>query len=180
MTASQRCQFPAQAFLIAVLILTGLTDAAACSCEVTCKEALDCIQQAYANSSVVFVGTPVGVTFENGDDKPGPYSFSTANYRVRLRVKESFKGLTASEVVSDNGPGGGADCSYGKMEIGRDYLIYAALDEKSREISPTPCSRTRQINPGESATALPEQKPATVERELSLLRKLKKKARSAH
>jgi hypothetical protein len=165
MTASQRCQFSVQAFLIAVLIVTGLADAGACSCEVTCKKASDCIQQAYANSSVVFVGTPVEVTFQKGDDKSGPYSFSTANYRVRLRVKESFKGMTASEVVSNNGLGGGADCSYGKMEVGRDYLVYATLDEKRREITPTPCSRTRQMNPAESVTALPEQKPATVERE---------------
>ena len=174
MTASQRFRFPGQAFLIAVLIVAGLTHAEACSCEVTCKKASDCIQQAYANSSVVFVGTPVDVAFQNGDEKPGPYSFSSADYRVQLRVKESFKGVTASEVISNNGPGGGADCSYGKMEIGRDYLIYATLDEKSGEITPTPCSRTRQIKPGGSVTALPEPKPATVERELSLLRKLKK------
>ena len=121
MPVRQRCQFPAQAFLIAVLIVAGLTDAEACSCEVTCKKASDCIRQAYANSSVVFVGTPVDVVLQD------------ENYRVRLKVKESFKGLTASEVVSDNGVGGGADCSYGKMEIGRDYLIYATLDEKSRK-----------------------------------------------
>lgn len=179
MIRSQHSRFPARAFLIAAFIVACLSEAEACSCALTCKKPSDCIKEAYENSSVVFVGTPVDVTLQNGDDKPEPHSFSRANYRVRLRVKESFKGLTASEIVSDNGIGGGADCSYGKMEIGRDYLVYATLDEKSGEIGPTPCSRTRPINPAEPVSELPEPK-AAVGKELSVLRTLKRKAASTH
>ncbi|HTS10304.1 MAG TPA: hypothetical protein VMP68_32370 [Candidatus Eisenbacteria bacterium] len=120
---------------------------------------------------------------QNGDDKPGLHSFSTANYRVQLRVKEPFKGLTTPEVVSNNGPGGGVDCSYGKMEQGRDYLIYASFNDARTEIVPTPCSRTQPID----AEPLPDfpNGPVTDEmrlraneamiKELHLLRSLKRK-----
>ena len=186
MNVSKGCRFIVQAFLFAGLI--GVARVEACSCGVTCKNQSECVKQAFANASVVFIGTAVEVTFQNGDDKPGPYSLSAANYRVRLKVNEPFKGLTASEVVSNNGPGGGTDCSYGKMEQGRDYLIYASFNDARTEIVPIPCSRTRPIN----AETLPDFPNGSVtdemrlranramDKELRLLRSLKKKLHSEH
>jgi hypothetical protein len=110
MVVGHRCRFIVGGFLLAGLI--GAPRVQASSCAMTCKKESECVKQAFANASAVFVGTPLEVTLQNAGDKPGPYSFSTANYRVRLRVKESLKGLLASEVVSNNGVGGGADGSY--------------------------------------------------------------------
>jgi hypothetical protein len=103
-------------------------------------------------------------------------------------VKEPFKGLTASEVVSNDGAGGGADCSYGKMEQGQDYLIYASFNDARTEIEPIPCSRTQPIN----AVPLPDfpNGPVTdemrlrankaMDKELHLLGSLKKKLHPEH
>jgi hypothetical protein len=181
MVAGHRCRF-----IVGGLLLVGSIGAPrveASSCAMTCKKESECVKQAFANASAVFVGTPLEVTLQNADDKPGPHSFSTANYRVRLRVKELFKGLLASEVVSNNGVGGGADGSYGEMEQSRDYLIYASFDEGRTGVAPIPCGRTQPIN----AEPLPDfpNGPITekmrlrarkaIDNELRLLRSLNKK-----
>ncbi|MGE5735501.1 MAG: hypothetical protein ACM34E_10465 [Acidobacteriota bacterium] len=97
--------------------------------------------------------------------------------------------MVASYVVSDNGSGGG-DCSYGKMDKGRDYLIYAeSISGAAVEIHA--CSRTQPLDAGVGTTPsadsdwsddmkksmLAGQK--ALRKELVLLRKLRKRTSAA-
>lgn len=83
---------------------------------------------------------------------------------MRFAVKESFKGMTNLNAVSDNGSGGG-DCSCGKMDVGRDYLIYAGSVSEGSVIRIATCSRTHFLEEGWGGL------PSTDADELALLRK---------
>jgi hypothetical protein len=96
----------------------------ACSCANSCKPESACIKGSFEYAAAVFVGTPVEVVLQHREYKIGNRTVQTINYHVRFAVKESLKGMTTSYATFDNGSGGG-DCSYGKMDEGRDYLIYA-------------------------------------------------------
>jgi hypothetical protein len=98
--------------------------------------------------------------------------------------------MAASYAVSDNGSGGG-DCSYGKMDKGRDYLIYAESISGGSAIEIHACSRTEPLDAGVGTrpsadsnwsddmkkSMLAGQK--ALRKELVLLRKLRKHTPSA-
>ena len=134
----------------------------ACSVGSKCETESACVEAALKDASAVFIGKAVEVVVQHNEIKVNSRTYPVINYRVRFVVKESFKGMTSSYVVSDNGSGGG-DCSSGKMEVGQDYLIYAnSVSEGSARI--TLGIRTRPLErPG---------LPASDVDELALLRRL--------
>jgi hypothetical protein len=95
----------------------------------------------------VFVGTPVTVIVQHLQRKLGEHAFPYTNYHVNFAVKESFKGITTPYVVSENGSGSG-DCSYGKMDEGREYIIYAGSMSRDSVVTITACSRTQPLDGG--------------------------------
>jgi hypothetical protein len=159
----------------------------ACSCVDACKPESACIRESFKYAAAVFVATPVEVVVQPREFKLANLNYHTINYHVQFTVKESFKGLTTSYAVSDNGSGGG-DCSYGKMDVGRDYLIYAGSVSKDSAVDIHACSRTEPLDAGLGT------KPSTdsdwseatkksmmagqkaLRKELALLRKLRNRA----
>lgn len=143
----------ASRFLIAVstfaiaLSAGSPTPAQACSCVNACKSEPDCIKESFKYSAAVFVGTPIEVDVQPREFKFGNRTVQSVNYHIRFAVKESFKGTAASYAVSDNGSGGG-DCSYGKMDKGRDYLIYAGSISGGSAFFIHACSRTEPLDAG--------------------------------
>jgi hypothetical protein len=122
------------------------TPAQACSCSNGCKSESDCVKESFKYAAAVFIGTPIEVAVQPVEFKFGNQTIRSVNYHIRFAVKESFKGMAASYAVSDNGSGGG-DCSYGKMDKGRDYLIYAeSISGAAVEIHA--CSRTEPLDAG--------------------------------
>jgi hypothetical protein len=117
-----------------------LTPAQACSCVNACKSESDCIKESFKYAAAVFVGTPIEIDVQPVEFKFGNRTIQSVNYHIRFAVKESFKGMAASYAVSDNGSGGG-DCSYGKMDKGRDYLIYAESISGGSAVGIHACSR---------------------------------------
>jgi hypothetical protein len=163
------------------------TPAQACSCVNACKSEPDCIKESFKYSAAVFVGTPIEVDVQPREFKFGNRTVQSVNYHIRFAVKESFKGTAASYAVSDNGSGGG-DCSYGKMDKGRDYLIYAESISGGSALFIHACSRTEPLDAGlgtrpsadsdwsedTKKSMLAGQK--ALRKELVLLRKLRKHA----
>jgi len=143
----------ASRFLIAVstlaIALSAVrpTPAQACSCSNACKSESDCIKESFKYAAAVFVGTPIEVVVQPVEFKFGNRTIQSVNYHIRFAVKESFKGMAASYAVSDNGSGGG-DCSYGKMDEGRDYLIYAESISGTSVVEIHACSRTEPLDAG--------------------------------
>jgi hypothetical protein len=137
------------AFLTFALALSAgrLTPAQACSCANTCKSESDCIKESFKYAAAIFVGTPIEVVALPVEFKIGTQTIHSVNCHIRFAVKESFKGMTSPYAMSDNGSGGG-DCSYGKMEMGREYLIYAQSISGDSAISIHGCSRTRPLDAG--------------------------------
>ena len=160
------------------------TPAQACSCTNLCKPESACIKESFKYAAAVFVGTPVEVVVQHLEFKLGDGTIPTINYHERFAVREPFKGITTSYVFSDNGSGSG-DCSYGKMDEGREYLIYADLVSEGSSIHIHGCSRTRPLDGGMRSNPSPDsgwsdemrksmvagQKAA--QKELILLRKLR-------
>ena len=111
------------------LLLYRLHSSTACSCVDSSKSEAESIKSSFKWATAVFVATPVEVTIQQHELKFGNRTIPYQNYHVRLAVKEVFKGIATRYSVSDTG--GPSDCSYGKMEIGRDYLIYATMSGDS-------------------------------------------------
>jgi hypothetical protein len=130
--------------MLAVYSLTAVSiPAQACSCANLCKPESECIKQEFKYAAAVFVGTPVEVVAQPYELPLGPdHKIETVNYHVRFVVKGRFKGISSSTAESNNGSGGG-DCSYGRMDVGRDYLIYAQSVSPPSVVSIHGCSRTR-------------------------------------
>jgi hypothetical protein len=150
--------------MIAVCASTSIP-ALACSCVDTSKSEAESIKSSFKWAGAVFVGTPVEVTVQKRELQLGARTIPYDNYHVRFAVKESLKGITTDYAVSDTGSGGG-DCSYGKMAIGRDYLIYATMTGDS-QVEFGGCNRTHVLPPDDWKR---ERKRAA--QELALLRKL--------
>jgi len=132
----------------AIVLSAGIpTPAHACSCANTCKPESECIKESFNYAAAVFVGMPIEVVVQPVEFKFGTQTIHSVNYHIRFAVKESFKGMTGSYAMSDNGSGGG-DCSYGKMDVGREYLIYAQAISGDSAISIHACSRTRPLDAG--------------------------------
>jgi hypothetical protein len=105
------------------------TPARSCSCVDTSKSEAESVKSSFKWAAGVFIGTPVEVTVQKRELQFANRTIPYENYHVRLAVKESFKGIATSYAVSDTG--GAIDCSLGKMEIGRDYIIYASRNDNS-------------------------------------------------
>jgi hypothetical protein len=153
--------------LLAMIAVCALTSppARACSCVDTSKSEAESIKSSFKWAGAVFIGTPVEVTVQKRVLQLGDRTIPYDNYHVRFAVKESFKGITTDYAVSDTGSGGG-DCSYGKMEVGRDYLIYAMISGDSY-VEFRGCNPTHML-PSDDWKR--ERKRAA--KELALLRKL--------
>jgi len=148
---------------LTILVCAGQTiPAQACSLTSKCETESACVEAALKDSSAVFVGRAVEVVLQHNEVKVNSRTYPVINYHVRFAVNEPFKGMTSPYVVSDNGSGDG-DCSYGKMEVGQDYLIYANSVSKGSTYI-TLGFRTRPLEgPGLPASDLDE---------LALLRRL--------
>jgi hypothetical protein len=161
--------------------------AQACSCANLCKPESACIKESFKYAAAVFVGTPVEIVVQHLELKLGDRTIPTVNYHERFAVKESFKGMTTSYVFSDNGSGSG-DCSYGKMDEGRDYLIYADSGSEGSSIHIHGCSRTRPLDGGLRSNPFPDSDwpeeirksmvagQKATQKELILLRKLRSRS----
>jgi hypothetical protein len=114
---------------VAAFCCIGSIPARACSCVDSSKSEAESIKSSFKWATAVFVATPVEVTIQQHELKFGNRTIPYQNYHVRLAVKEVFKGIATRYAVSDTG--GPSDCSYGKMEIGHDYLIYATMSGDS-------------------------------------------------
>jgi len=162
----------------------------ACSCVNTCKPESKCIQESFKHAAAVFVGTPIQVVAEPVEFKIGNRTFQDVNYHIRFAVKESFKGVNTVYATSDNGSGGG-DCSWGSMNEGREYLIYADLISGDSNVAIHACGRTRPLDAGlgwrasaDSGRSEDSKKSMSagekaLRKELIALRKLRKRALSA-
>jgi hypothetical protein len=64
-------------------------------------------------------------------------------YSVRFSVKTSFKGALQHVVVTENGTGAG-DCSWGKMKVGEEYVVYG-YRAPSGAVKITLCSGTHRV-----------------------------------
>jgi hypothetical protein len=124
---------------VAAFCCIGSIPARACSCVDSSKSEAESIKSSFKWAAAVFVATPVEVTIQQHELKFGNRTIPYQNYHVRLAVKEVFKGIATRYAVSDTG--GPSDCSYGKMEIGRDYLIYATMSGDSN-VEFGGCNRT--------------------------------------
>ncbi len=162
----------------------------ACSCADLCKPESACIKDSFKYAAAVFVGTPVEVVLQHREYQLGNRTVQTVNYHVRFAVRESFKGLSTSFVVSDTGSGGG-DCSYGKMDEGRDYLVYADSVSNGSLIHIHACSRTAPLDglwskPSPDSNWSEESRKSmaagqkALQKELALLRKLRSRTADAN
>ena len=133
--------------VFACALFTQPTLLDACSCVDICKPESACIRTSFKHAAAVFVGTPVDVVLQHREYQLGNRTVQTINYHVRFAIKESFKGITTSFAVSDTGSGGG-DCSYGKMDEGRDYLVYADSVSNGSVVDIHGCSRTAPLDAG--------------------------------
>jgi len=177
--------------VFACAVFTKPTLLHACSCEDTCKPESACIKASFKQAAAVFVGTPVEVVLQHREYQLGNRTVQSINYHVRFAIKESFKGLTTSFAMSDTGSGGG-DCSYGKMDEGRDYLVYADSVSNGSEVYIHGCSRTGPLDAGLWSKPSPdsnwseESKKSMVagqkalQKELALLRKLRSRKAAAN
>lgn len=151
--------------MLALCALSSIP-AQGCSCLDSSKSEAESIKNSFSWAAAVFVATPVEVTIQQREFKSGNRTIPYDNYHVRMTVKEAFKGIATPYAVSDTGSGGG-DCSYGKMEIGHDYLIYAASISGDSLVEYGGCNRTHRLPPHDWKR---DSKHAA--KELALLRKL--------
>lgn len=152
--------------LLAVIALCGLASVTAqgCSCVDTSKSEAESIKSSFKWAAAVFVGTPVEVTVQKSELQLGNRTIPYENYHVRIAVKESFKGIATDYAVSDTG--GPTDCSFGKMEIGKDYIIYGTMSGDSK-VEFGGCNPTHMIPPEDW-----KHERKRTAKELALLRKL--------
>jgi hypothetical protein len=116
-----------------ILILLGagfVRQALACTCG---EPAPPC--QAYWESPVVFVGSPLSVSKAEVDSR----GHKVAQRLFRFQVQEAFRGATGSELDVITGFGGG-DCGY-DFRPQMKYLVYAYRQED--RIYTNICTRTR-------------------------------------
>ena len=110
--------------------------ASACSCM---SSGPPC--QAVWRADAVFAGSVVSVdTIVDDSSKERP---QWTMRRVRVKVTEAFRNVSAAEVDLFTGTGGG-DCGY-DFVAGRDYLIYAYGRPTDGRLYANICSRTRPI-----------------------------------
>jgi hypothetical protein len=124
----------------------------------------------FRDADIVFLGTVEDVTpkITTITQKDGlPYTIT--DYSVRFVVKERFKGALGATFTSENGSGTG-DCSWGSMQSGKDYLVFAFALPQTSSGSIGTCSGTRSFS---RETNSDEDKKRDVE-ELRILRKLKR------
>jgi hypothetical protein len=100
--------------------------------------------QAAWQSDGIFVGTVQSITSFIDKYQIGTSEHSRQRRRVRVKVLESFRGSTESEIDVYTGSGGG-DCGYG-FETQRSYLIYAYREPVSGQWGTGICSRTMPID----------------------------------
>ncbi len=135
----RRSSWPLAFVLAAVFLAAAPPPTAACSCagwRTPC--------QAFASSSVVFIGDVVSVEQTGGD------------FHMRLRVVRALKGIeaTTAELWSD------ASTSCGvRLEEGKRYVVYTSL--AGGRMSIDACGYGRQLAPGEPDPELPPT-PGTV------------------
>ncbi|HVF41861.1 MAG TPA: hypothetical protein VM936_02550 [Pyrinomonadaceae bacterium] len=120
----------------AALVLTALAARAdACSCVAPGPPC-----QAYWNTSVVFVGTPLSVSHVEVERD----GYKVTQRLFRFRVEESLRGgVKVGELEVQTGAGGG-DCGY-DFEPGTKYLVYGYDVEGAGRVGTGICSRTRPL-----------------------------------
>ncbi len=127
------CQLAAA---IIIIFFAGLTSPTlACTCV---RVGPPC--QAYWNSPVVFVGTPLSVsriTVESAGHKRLQRLF-------RFRVEEAFRGVERAELEVLTGAWGG-DCGY-DFQSGTKYLVYGRKLPETRRVHTSICTRTRPLS----------------------------------
>jgi hypothetical protein len=160
----QRLCFVVMAVLV---ILVSWSSAFSCTC---ISNGPPC--QAYGNTAVVFVGTPIEVkttTRENaGVESRYPQRLFT------FRIEEHFRGLDAAQVEIRTGMGGG-DCGY-DFKVGERYLVYASFNAANGLFATSICTRTRPVSAAgedlEYIRGLSEREPgATISGEIRRFRR---------
>lgn len=106
----------------------------------------------FKQSDVVFIGSVENVEATKFRREDGTVT-DLDEYSVRLSVKTLFKGKLQDTVVSENGTGAG-DCSWGKMQVGREYLIYGYQQNRD-VISIALCSGTHMIRDASESASDP-------------------------
>ncbi|MDT4965429.1 MAG: hypothetical protein QOJ64_166 [Acidobacteriota bacterium] len=100
--------------------------------------------QAFANTEVVFVGTPIELTMTTIKQTVGNREYDYPQRVFTFRVEEAFRGMPLTEVQIVTGNGGG-DCGY-DFRIGERYIVYAGHDTAKDTYGASICSRTRPLS----------------------------------
>lgn len=132
--------------LLAILAFAQVSNSNvyACSCA---GEALPC--QAYWTTPAIFIGRAISVspTYEE-ENKVENFDLKHNERIFRFVIDRAFKGVTEDQVEVVTSIGGGS-CGY-YFQPGKQYLVYAGFDPKTRQYGTSICSRTRPV---EKATA---------------------------
>ena len=175
---SQRAQARRSILLIVFFSLSLARSAEACTCSLPIvKRHGQYVQLSLAretkghfrDADIVFLGTVEDVTPKITviTQKDGlPYTIT--EYSVRFVVKERFKGAPSTTFTSENGSGTG-DCSWGSMQAGKDYLVFAFALRQASSGSIGTCSGTRSF----SQEAKSDEDMKRDLEELRILRKLR-------
>jgi len=126
------------AAMFGLVIFSAATSAFSCTC---ISNGPPC--QAYGNTAVVFIGTPIDLKQTTAklilDDK---YEYPQRLFT--FRVEEQFRGINAAQVEIRTGMGGG-DCGY-NFKLGERYLVYGSFNPANGLYATSICTRTRLVS----------------------------------
>jgi len=128
----------------------------------------------FESSPIIFIGKAVEDTQGHPTITLAPgWSVPAINHRVRFMVEEAFKGVDGSTMTSNNGDG---NCSYGEMEVGKSYLVYASVPPQDSPIFIGGCcNHSRRLAPDDRYIYSKREKHELVV-EVAMLRELAARA----
>lgn len=119
--------------IVLSIFLYQPTSASACSCEMPPP-----VEKEFSRSHAVFRGEVIGV-------KENRWPFGGSGKSVYFEVKETWKGISETEVVITTGIGGG-DCGI-PFTTGQEYIVYANLSDMygNKSLTSIICGRTAEV-----------------------------------
>lgn len=167
--------------LCTALLLTCALSANCLACSCVCREGKSfkaAVTNRFNRYPTIFVGKVIEDTPEQKTVTIAPgHTLPVINHRVHFTVEDAFKGTTTPTIVSNNGDG---TCSYGEMEVGKRYLVYASRAEPDSPVFiGYCCNPTRPLLADDHDVRITKNERRMQIKEVELLRKLATKNRQS-